>query len=96
MIVERLLFKVSPAEFAKDFVQADGEVWNPWLQRQPGYLNKTSKLLPNGEVEVLVYWTSQSALNKASSKKEEHKFVDQLLKTRSPGTYQLIQSSTIK
>lgn len=96
MIIERLLFKVSPAEFAKDFLQADSEVWNTWLRRQPGFLNKTSRLLPHGEVEILVYWTSQAALSKAAAKKQEQQFVDQLLKSRSPGTYQLIQSSVLK
>lgn len=96
MVIERLLFKVSPPEFSKDFLQADSDVWNSWLQRQPGFITKTSRVLPKGEVEVLVHWTSQSALDRASSKKEEHKFVDQLLRSRSPGTYHLIQSSTLK
>lgn len=96
MVIERLLFRVSPPDFAKDFIQADSEVWNSWLQRQPGFLNKTAKLLAKGEVEVLIHWTSESALGKAAAKKEEHKFVDQLLRSRSPGTYHLIQSSTLK
>lgn len=93
MKIERLLFRVTPPEFAKDFIQADGETWNPWLQRQKGFLNKTSRILPGGMVEFLLHWANLEDTKRASNKKEEMKHIDYMLRSRSPGRYTLIQSS---
>lgn len=93
MKIERLLFRVYPAGMEKDFILADAEVWNPWLQRQPGFLNKTQRVVSSGMVEILVFWRSPEDLNRAKAKKEELKFADQMLKSRSPARYTLISSA---
>lgn len=92
MKIERLLFQINPPEFTKDFLQADSEVWNPWLHRQKGFLNKTTRIIPGGLVEILIHWASEAALEKASQKKTEISMVERVMRSRSPGTYNLIQS----
>jgi hypothetical protein len=92
---ERLLFQINPPDFVKDFIQADGETWNPWLQRQPGFFNKTSRILPGGAVEILIHWASLADAQRASKKQEEMKHVDYMLRSRSPARYTLVQSSFI-
>lgn len=93
MLTERLLFKVDPAEFDKDFIQADAEVWTPWLQKQKGFLKKTARVLGKGMVEVLVFWSSKEYVDKAAAKKGEMAMVDSLLKKRSPGRFTMVSSS---
>lgn len=95
MKTERLLFQVHPPEFSKDFIQADSEVWNPWLVRQKGFLNKTSRVVSKGQVEILIHWASKEDAEKASKKESEMLMVDRLLKARSPGRFNLVQSSFI-
>jgi len=94
MKIERLLFQVEPKEFVKDFLKADAEVWNPWLQRQSGFLNKTSRIIGGNQVEFLIFWRSEDDLKKASSKVAELKVVDNMLRQRSPGRFFLLHSST--
>ena len=95
MKIERLLYQVRPAEFAKDFLQADAQVWTTWLQRQRGFLNKTSRIMPQGMIEILIFWSTASEQAKAAGKKDEMKIVDNLMRSRSPGTYKLVQSSSV-
>jgi hypothetical protein len=93
MITERLLYQVEPKEFVKDFMQADADVWNPWLRQQQGFLNKSSRVIGPNQVELLLHWVSQGDLDRASSKTDEIKMVDYLLRQRSPGSHHLIHSS---
>lgn len=93
MKIERLLFQVSPADYAKDFLAADAEVWNTWLKRQPGFLNKTSRIVSSGMVELLIFWKSEQDMKKAASKKEEMKVVESMMKQRYPGNHRLVMSS---
>ncbi len=93
MKIERLLFQVEPKEFVKDFLKADAEVWNPWLQRQSGFLNKTSRIIGSNQVEFLIFWKSENDLKRAKNKVEELKVVDNLLRQRSPGRFFLLHSS---
>lgn len=93
MRIERLLFQVDPPEMVKDFMLADAEVWNPWLQRQPGFLNKTQRVVSKGLVEILVFWKSDSDLGKASEKKSELATVENILRSRSPARYTLVSSN---
>lgn len=93
MRIERLLFQVNPPEMVKDFILADAEVWNPWLQRQPGFMNKTQRVVSKGMVEILVFWKSGEDLEKASKKKNELATVENILRSRSPARYTLVSSS---
>lgn len=93
MKTERLLFQVSPPDMVKDFMLADSEVWNPWLQRQPGFLNKTQRVASKGLVEILVFWNSEKDLEQASKKKNELAVVENILRSRSPARYYLVSSS---
>lgn len=93
MKIERLLFQVSPSDYSKDFLIADSEVWNPWLKRQPGFLNKTSRIVSPGAVELLIFWKSERCMKDAGSKVQEIKNLGNLMKQRFSGNYRLIQSS---
>jgi hypothetical protein len=93
--IERLTFKIWPPEFVKDFLQVDNEVRTPWLQRQPGFMNKTSEFKANGEVSILIFWKSDSDWFEAKSKVLELESVERLLKQRSPGFFRLISSLSL-
>ena len=95
MLIERLHFRVNPPEFVKDFLLSDSMVWTPWLQRQVGYVKKDTRILRNGEVEILVFWDSEENFEKASAKKAELATVENLMRSRTPGTYHLFSSSTL-
>jgi uncharacterized protein (TIGR03792 family) len=91
MHVERLIFQVLPWVYVKDFIQADAEVWTPWLQRQPGYVTKTHRILPGGQVEFLIHWKSK-ADREAAKHQPDIQAVEGLMRLRSPGNYRLIAS----
>jgi hypothetical protein len=92
MKIERLLFKVNPPDMVKDFLLADAEVWNPWLKRQKGFINKTQRIVSRGIVELVIFWTSESDLKRAGEKKDEMRVIDKLLEGRSPARYTLLKS----
>ena len=95
MKIERLTFQVNPPEYSKDFLIADSEVWNPWLKRQPGFLNKTSRIVGNGMVELSLFWKDVDSVKKASGKVGELDMVKKLMGDRFPGTYTLVLSSSL-
>lgn len=95
MKIERLTYRIYPAEYSKDFLQADAEVWNPWLKRQPGFINKTTRIVGNGLVELTLFWKDQRSLGEASRKVEEIGIVDKMLRERFPGSYTLAVSSSL-
>lgn len=90
MRTERLTFQVFPWDFAKDFLMVDAEVWNPWLKRQPGFLNKTNRIVGNGLVELNIFWKDQESLDRASAQDFTH--LDKMMRDRSPGSFRLISS----
>lgn len=92
MKVERLTFQVNPPDYSKDFMLADAEVWNPWLKRQPGFINKTSRIVGNGLVELTLIWKDKDSLDKASGKTEEMGRVKRMMDSRFPGSYTLVLS----
>lgn len=93
MKIERLTYRIYPSEYSKDFLQSDAEVWNPWLKRQPGFLNKTARVVGNGLVELLLFWKDQGSLDDAAAKGAETDGVDRLMRQRFPGSYTLVSSS---
>lgn len=66
MEIELLKFQVIPEDRTDDFIDADAEVWNPWLQRQRGYLRKTATVYPGGIIHLRIYWASKRDLEKAA------------------------------
>lgn len=93
MITETLTFAVTPKEFAKDFLHVDNMVWTPWLKRQPGFLGKTSSYTKDGVVTLLIKWRSQKDIDALKEKESETKAVEFLMKSQSPGSYRLLNSS---
>ncbi len=60
VVVEHLRVKV-PAEARAAWLQAERETWEPWLQRQDGFLRR--ELLWDGGAEegiLLIHWSSRS------------------------------------
>ena len=70
MEIERLSFIVSPEDRVEDFINADQQVWEPWLQQQKGYLRKTATCYPGGRVDLRIFWDSKKNLKKASESPE--------------------------
>jgi uncharacterized protein (TIGR03792 family) len=93
MIVEQLIFQVTPKEFAKDFLQVDNLVWTPWLKRQDGFVNKTSTYDSEGKVTLLITWRSRKVLDALKSKEPVMKVIENLMKTSCPGSYNLVSSA---
>ena len=58
--VEYLRVKVAPEEVDR-FVQADRDIWTPFLSKQPGFLNKQvlCSMKTPGEVVILTQWRSR-------------------------------------
>ena len=86
MVIERLSFMVSPDYKTDDFIDADAEVWNGWLQQKRGYLRKTATVYPGGRVDLRVYWDSQKNLD-AASKDPEIPALDVKLRATFLGVY---------
>jgi uncharacterized protein (TIGR03792 family) len=98
MKIEKLTFQVRPSELSQEFISQDRKIWDPWLKRQPGYLNKTFRVTPrNGhsEVIVLILWKGEKELKSASLKEKEISLLDRKLRTVFPGTFSLVHSKTI-
>lgn len=70
MIIERLSFVISPKDRIDDFIKADEAIWNPWLQRQRGFLRKHYQRYPTGRVDIRIWWDSQKNLDAASKSPE--------------------------
>lgn len=70
MEIELLKFQVIPEDRTDDFIEADGEVWGPWLTQQRGYLRKTATVYLGGIVHLRIYWASKRDLEKASKSPE--------------------------
>ena len=66
MEIERLSFVVTPESRVDDFIAADKEVWEPWLQQQRGYLRKTAQVYPGGRVDLRIFWASKRDWDKAA------------------------------
>jgi hypothetical protein len=70
MEIERLSFLVTPKDRLDDFIKADTEIWEPWLQQQRGYLRKTYQRYPTGRVDIRIYWDSKKNLDQAAKSPE--------------------------
>lgn len=70
MEIERLSFVITPEDRVEDFVNADEEVWGPWLRQQRGYLRKAATVYPGGRVDLRLFWDSKKNLRKAAESPE--------------------------
>ena len=86
MQIEKLSFIVNPADRVEDFIVADAIVWDPWLQRQKGYLRKTYQRYPEGRVDIRLFWTTQKDLAEAV-KSPEIPAIDVRLKSKFLGVF---------
>lgn len=60
MVIEWLKFSV-PSEAREHFIQKDLEIWSPFLEKSPGFVNKEIWISPTDEREVVVIvrWASR-------------------------------------
>jgi hypothetical protein len=87
MEIELLKFRVIPEDRTDEFIEADGEVWGPWLTQQRGYLRKTANVYPGGIVHLRLYWATKRDLD-AVSKSPEIPVLDVKLQAAFLGVYQ--------
>jgi len=87
MIIELLQFRIIPEDRTDEFIEADGEVWGPWLCQQRGYLRKTATVYPGGIIHLRIYWDSKKNLEKAS-RNPEIPALDVKLQARFLGVFQ--------
>jgi uncharacterized protein (TIGR03792 family) len=63
--VEQLLFEI-PATQVDDFFLADAQIWNPFLEQQPGFggkmqlFNDTNAIDGNVTITTLIFWENYS------------------------------------
>jgi hypothetical protein len=87
MEIERLSFQVSPPDRVEDFIDADEEIWDPWLRQQRGFLRKTYQRYGNGRVDIRIFWASKKDLEKAAAS-PELPAIDVKLQSQFLGVYQ--------
>ena len=60
VLVEHLRIKV-PADAVEDWIQAERGSWEPWLERQPGFLDRQLLWDPDREEgTLLIHWRSRA------------------------------------
>ncbi len=70
--VEQLLFEI-PASQVDDFFLADAQIWNPFLEQQPGFggkmqlFNDTNAIDGNVTITTLIFWENYSEWKSISS-----------------------------
>ena len=90
MNIELLAFQVNPPERLDDFIEADAEIWDPWLQQQRGFLRKTYTRYPGGRVHIRIFWASKKAWDQAA-KDPQIPALDVRLRSRFLGVYTRLQ-----
>ena len=90
MKIERLHFQVAP-ELIETFIAADGEIWTPWLQRQPGYINKQYIRYPAGQVTILVFWKDETSVKKAL-KDPNYAILEPTMRAKLGNVYRLVSA----
>jgi hypothetical protein len=88
--IERLTFLITPKDRVDEFVKADTEIWEPWLQQQRGYLRKHYQRYPTGRVDIRIFWASKRDLENAS-KSPEIPVLDVQLRAAFLGVYQRLE-----
>lgn len=70
MKIERMSFLVTPSFAAKEFVDADKKMWDPWLRMRPGFIQKTVTTHPGGRVEIHIFWDDKQSQDNAAQHPE--------------------------
>jgi hypothetical protein len=86
MEIELLKFQVIPEDRVEDFIDADTEIWEPWLRQKRGYLRKTANVYPGGIVHLRIYWASKRDLI-AAARDPQIPAIDVRLRARFLGAY---------
>lgn len=94
MIIEMLVYQISPPKEIENFIDTDAKVWDPWLKQQPGYINKLVSRSGNRQVILTIFWLSKQDLDKAGSKKEEMARLERAMNERIAGKADLLLSRT--
>ena len=89
-MTERLDFQVHPGK-EEDFLAADTAVYGPWLQNQPGYINKQAIRYPAGRVTLLIYWKDQKSWDRAAAQ-PDGKVLETYMRARIGPVYRLVSS----
>lgn len=89
MEIEILKYQVIPEDRVEDFIDADNEVWEPWLRQQRGYLRKTANVYPGGIVHLRLYWASKRDWD-AAARKPEIPAIEVRLQAKFLGTYRML------
>ncbi len=87
MEIEKLSFQIIPEDRVQEFIDADEQVWGPWLQQQRGYLRKVPTVYPGGRVDLRIYWATKRDLVQAA-KSSEIPVLDVKLRSQFLGVYQ--------
>ena len=90
MEIERLSFIITPKDRVDDFIKADKEIWEPWLQQQRGYLRKHYQRYPTGRCDIRIFWASQRDWDNAA-KSPEIPLLDVKLRAAFLGVYQRLE-----
>jgi uncharacterized protein (TIGR03792 family) len=91
MTIEWLKFRVSP-DFRERFVQADAEIWTPFLSQYPGFVSKEVWISPDdlSEVVQVIQWETfeqWQAIPSAELDRVETQFAEVM-----GDTYELLES----
>ena len=74
----------------EDFLKLEEKLWTPWLQRQEGFIQKTVDRLPNGRIDLRIFWRSQQDWDNASKKKAEISVIEAQAKNQLGAVYQIL------
>jgi uncharacterized protein (TIGR03792 family) len=90
VVIEKLSILVNPANKMEDFLKLEEKLWTPWLQRQEGFIQKTVDRLPNGRIDLRIFWRSQQDWDNASKKKAEISVIEAQAKNQLGAVYQIL------
>jgi uncharacterized protein (TIGR03792 family) len=90
VVIEKLSILVNPASKMEDFLKLEEKLWTPWLRQQEGFIQKTLDKLPNGRVDVRIFWRSQQDWDNAAKKKSEISVIEARAKNQLGAVYQIL------
>jgi hypothetical protein len=92
MHIELLTFVVYPPTTVEDFITADRNIWNPWLQRQLGFLHKTVTVHDKGEtIDLRIFWKDKRC-REIASQSLDIPYLEATLRHTLQGQYHLVRS----
>ncbi|OLP18928.1 cyanobacterial protein, TIGR03792 family [Leptolyngbya sp. 'hensonii'] len=91
MVIEWLRIQVPPEE-REQYIQADAEIWTPFLAAQPGFLNKEVWIAPDrpDQVMMVIRWASMDLWQ--SIPREQLQAIDLRFTAALGRTYDIVES----